>query len=86
MSEQNKVRLEIAVLVLTAILALAGAIKSWALLPYRLDKVEETAADAVRNARQADQKVHSIELVLSRIDERTQNIQADIQQIKKQQP
>lgn len=79
MSESTKFRLEVAVLVLTLFVALAGAIKAWAVLPYRLGQVEQKAIDTDKRAQQ-------IEVVLSRIDERTQNIQADIQQIKKQQP
>ena len=79
MSEQTKVRLEVGVLIVTLILALAGAIKAWAVLPYRLEQVEIKALESER-------KAHSIELVLSRIDERTQNIYSDMQEIKKQKP
>ncbi len=54
MSDEAKARLEVVALIFSIILASAAAVKAWALLPYRLDRVEEASM-------QTSIDVHSIE-------------------------
>lgn len=86
MSTDTKKNLEIAALLLSLILAAVGAMKAWALTPYRLDEL--AGAQAATNARvesvKADQYAmnSAIREQLATISESQRSFRRDIDEMK----